>query len=97
MTNKFPTMSAFEKKAKIAKQILYKNDFTLYNLEQLYKGKQYDKSYYKSVKEIREENYNPYLFLENYNKGSYMVALNFWEFDLNQELICSHCGNFNFN
>lgn len=90
---KFPTLPEFEEKAKIAKQILYKNDFTLYNLEQLYKGKLYDESYYNSVKEIREENYYPYLFLENYNKGCYMVALQFWEFYLNQELFCSHCGN----
>jgi hypothetical protein len=90
-------MSAFENKADIARKILYKNDFTLYNLELLYKGKLYDESYYKSVKEIRDENYNPSNFLENYNKGCYMVALKFWEFDLNQDLICSHCGNFNFN
>lgn len=90
-------MSAFEKKADIAKKILYKNDFSLYSLEELYKGKTKDESYYKSVKEIRDENINPFYFLENYNKGCYMVALNFWNFELNQDLICSHCGNFNFN
>lgn len=97
MKNKFPPISAFVMKADIAKKILYKNDFTLYNLEEIYKGKVYDESYYQSVRDIREENINPFYFLENYNKGNYIDAFNFWDFDLNQDLICSHCGNFNFN
>lgn len=96
MTNKFPTISAFVMKADIAKKILYKNDFTLFHLEQYYIAKNYDESYYQSVKDIREENINPFYFLENYNKGNYIDAFKFWDFDLNQDLICSHCGNFNF-
>jgi hypothetical protein len=97
MINKFPSISAFVMKADIAKKILYKNDFTLYNLEELYKSKEYDESYYQSVKDIREENITPFYFLENYNKGNYIYAFKFWDFDLNQDLICSHCGNLNFN
>jgi hypothetical protein len=97
MINKFPSISAFVMKADIAKKILYKNDFTLYNLEQYYKSKNYDESYYQSVRDIQMENMKPLYFLENYNKGFYTVALEFWDFDLNQDLICSHCGNFNFN
>jgi hypothetical protein len=91
MTNKLPSISAFVMKADIAKKILYKNDFTLFHLEQYYKAKNYDVSYYESVKDIREENINPFYFLENYNKGNYIDAFKFWDFDFEPTIKCT-CG-----
>jgi rubrerythrin len=91
MLNKFPTISAFVMKADIAKKILYKNDFTLFHLEQYYKSKNYDESYYQSVREIQMENMIPLYFLENYNKGNYIDALEFWKFDFEPTIKCT-CG-----